>query len=159
MNSTLADLHAERRARQGLPAEPPAPAAEQPAPAAEPPAPPIEAPAQDMDVDEAAPPAIADDAASADDSIRSPDAVVVERLIDDEAPSVASSNGGPQCYVCYSSEVTEGNPLLAPCRCNTFIHEQCLRELQGLDAHEGGPTAQELADLNKLTVDHTEVTS
>jgi hypothetical protein len=140
MNNILADLHAERRARQGLPAEPPAPAAEEPpAPAVELPAPAVEAPAQDMDVDEAAPPPPnADDAASADDSVRSPDAVVVERLIDDEAPSVASSNGGPQCYVCYSSEVTEGNPLIAPCRCNTVIHEQCLRELQSRNLQDPG---------------------
>ena len=44
MNNILAEAHAARRERQGLPAEPPAPAAELPAPA-------VEAPAQDMDVD------------------------------------------------------------------------------------------------------------
>ena len=43
--------------------------------------------------------------------------MVVERLIDDEAPSGGSNGGGPQCYVCISSEVTEGNPLIAPCQC------------------------------------------
>ena len=115
----LGDLHAARRERQGLPApvEPPAPA--------ELPAPEVEAPAQDMDVDEAAPPPVnADDAAS----VRSADAVVVERLIGGNAAPVAGSDDEPQCRICLSSEVTEGNPLVSPCNCAgsaQFVHKQC----------------------------------
>ena len=117
----LADLHAARRERQGLPApvEPPAPA--------EPPVPEVEAPAQDMDVDEAAPPANSDDAASVH-SVRSADAVVVERLIGGNAAPVAGSDDEPQCRICLSSEVTEGNPLVSPCSCAgsaQFVHKQC----------------------------------
>ena len=79
--------HAGRaaRARASRPTggRPPAPAAELAAPA-------VEAPAQDMDLDEQPCAAGIDyprsaTTASADDSVRSPDAVVVERLIDDEA--------------------------------------------------------------------------
>ena len=126
----LADLHAARRERQGLPApvEPPAPA--------EPPVPEVEAPAQDMDVDETAPPpANADDAASVH-SVRSADAVVVERLIcGNAAPAlrVAGSDDEPQCRICLSSEATEGNPLVAPCNCAgsmQFVHKECLERWQ-----------------------------
>ena len=74
MNALLRDLHAERRERQGLPVPP----VEVPAPV-EPPAPVVEATAQDVAPDEAAPaPADADDG-----SVRDPDAVVVEQLVDD----------------------------------------------------------------------------
>ena len=135
MNNILADLHAERRARQGLPAEPPAPAAEEPpAPAVELPAPAVEAPAQDMDVDEAVPPpANTDDAAS----VRSADAVVVERLIGgDAAPALrvaGSDDDEARCRFCLSSEATEGNPLVAPCNCagsSQFVHKECLERWQ-----------------------------
>ena len=74
MNALLRRLHAERRARQGLPVPP----AEAPAPV-EPPSPVVEAPAQDMALDEP-PPAPAD---ADDGSVRDPDAVVVEQLVDD----------------------------------------------------------------------------
>ena len=74
MNAILGGLHAERRARQGLPVPP----VEAPAPV-EPPAPVVEAPAQDVAPDEP-PPAPAD---ADDGSVRDPDAVVVEQLVDD----------------------------------------------------------------------------
>ena len=74
MNALLGGLHAERCQRQGLPVPP----AEAPAPV-EPPAPVVEAPAQDVAPDEP-PPAPAD---ADDGSVRDPDAVVVEQLVDD----------------------------------------------------------------------------
>ena len=73
MNALLGGLHAERRARHL-----PVPPVEAPAPV-EPPAPVVEAPAQDVAPDEP-PPAPAD---ADDGSVRDPDAVVVEQLVDD----------------------------------------------------------------------------
>ena len=118
VNALLRSLHAERRARQGLPVPPveaPAPV-EPPAPVVESPAPVVEAPAQDTALDEP-PPAPAD---ADDGSVRDPDAVVVEQLIAvepplmrpdqaerryDEAVAVAvekcaADTAGQRCYIC-----------------------------------------------------------
>ena len=143
MNALLRRLHAERRARQGLPVPP----VEVPA-QVEPPAPVVEAPAQDVAPDEP-PPAPAD---ADDGSVRDPDAVVVEQLVDDaelavpplmrpdqaerrydEAVAVAvekcaADTAGQRCYICYG-EGDEDEGLVRGCACrgeNGVAHVSCL---------------------------------
>ncbi len=121
---------------------------EAPAPV-EPPAPVVEAPAQDMALDEVAPPsADADDAASANGSVRDPDEVVVEQLIAVEPPLMrpdqaeqrgeeavavavekcAADTAGQRCYICYG-EGDEDEGLVRGCSCrgdNGVAHVSCL---------------------------------
>ena len=145
MNALLRGLHAERRARQGLPAPP----VEAPAPV-EPPSPVVEAPAQDVAPDEP-PPAPAD---ADDGSVRDPDAVVVEQLVDDaelavpplmrpdqadqrfeEAVAVAveacaEDTAGQRCYICLETVHPDTNEgLVRGCACRGgegYVHLSCL---------------------------------
>ena len=146
MNALLRGLHVERRARQGLPVPP----VEAPAPV-EPPSPVVEAPAQDVAPDEP-PPAPAD---ADDGSVRDPDAVVVEQLVDDaelvavpplmrpdqaerrydEAVAVtvekcAADTAGQTCYICLETVHPDTNEgLVRGCSCRGgagFVHVSCL---------------------------------
>ena len=145
-NAFLRDVHAEHRARQGLPAPP----VEATRPVA-PPAPVVEAPAQNVAPDEP-PPAPAD---ADDGSVRAPDEVVVEQLIDDAervavpplmrpdqaeqrfegalavaVEACAEDTAGQRCYICLEAVHPDTNEgLVRGCACRGgagFAHVSCL---------------------------------
>jgi len=137
MNGVLGELNNERQKRRrgpDAPVEPVKKAAPPPAKVSA-----VEAPACRVEVAriQASAPAAAA-AAIVDGSVRRPDAVTVERLIDDDA----GSEDGPQCRICLSSEVTEDNPFVSPCDCSgsqQFVHKECLERWQRVCLNGGSP--------------------